>query len=132
MSWNVCVSIYRAVLEGLFGEIPLRTELEMLLIRGFAHFDLHIFLHRVYLPMLLPLCDAVFVPFCLGRLVSMYVGQDYILRTATARFSLHACAVLWLLVRLVSYAAMFLVKVHNEIRDTRYLVATELTNRAAR
>ena len=101
----------------------------MLLIRGFAHFDLHIFLQRIYVPLLLPLCDVVFVPFFAARLLGAVWQATYYQRTVYVRYSMHAYLLLRALWAVLSISVRYLINLHNEIRDSRYLIGTELTNR---
>lgn len=167
--------ICRAVLVGVFGDIPLRLELEMLIIRGFAHFDLILFWQRIFVPMVLPLCDVVLIPLCIGRIAGLYsppqwlalvtawmppqwirrIGsqsrwlsgivhmtahatkhitgssnQLYLWRTLAARFSMHIYLLVRVSVQATYQTVAYAVHVHNEIRDRRFLIGTELTNRA--
>jgi hypothetical protein len=165
----------KAVLVGVFGDIPLRLELEMLIIRGFAHFDLFLFWQRIFVPMVLPLCDVVLIPLCIGRIAGLYsppqwlalvtawmppqwisrIGsqsrwlssivhmtahatkhitgssnQLYLWRTLAARFSMHIYLLVRVSVQATYQTVAYAVHVHNEIRDRRFLIGTELTNRA--
>ena len=115
-------------MTGMFGDIPLRLQLEHILIRGFVQFDASNALRKVFLPVTSFLLEMILVPFCCSRLLCMYVNS-YLLRTVIVRFSIHgyiALTVLWKVAR-TSYA--YIVSVHNEIRDSRYLIGTKLSNR---
>lgn len=117
------------VLTGVFGEIDLRNHMEMTIIRGFAHFDFLHFMKHVFAPVTIPLLDMVCFPFFISRFAGAFT-DNYVIRTALVRFSLHG----WITLRLLYSGLKSLVKriisLHNEIRDTRYLVGTELTNRS--
>lgn len=111
------------------GDIDLRTHLEMLMIRGFLHFDLKHFMDKVYLPIVLPLMDLVCIPFFAGRCLSM-LTVNYTYRTLLVRYSSHMYIICRCLVYLARAAINYLVTLHNEIRDSRYLVGTQLENRS--
>lgn len=116
------------MLAGVFGDTPLRDELEMVLIRGFAHFDLKLFISRIFLPLLIPLCDVVFVSFFVARALGVALDASYEWRTIFVRFSLHSYILLKIVIIVSVAAVKYLVNLHNEIRDSRYLIGTELTN----
>ncbi len=103
--------------------------MEMTIIRGFAHFDFIHFMKHVFLPVTIPLLDMVLFPFLLARLAG-YLFDDYVVQTALVRFSLHGWIVLRFLYAGLKNVVKRIVSLHNEIRDTRYLVGTELTNRS--
>jgi len=118
----------KCVLTGVFGDVPLRDELEMLLIRGFAHFDLKLFISRIFLPLLIPLCDVVFISFFAARALGMVLDASYEYRTIYVRYSLHTYLLLKIVIKVSVAAVKYLINLHNEIRDSRYLIGTELTN----
>lgn len=118
----------RSVLTGVFGEVDLRNQLEMLMIRGFQNFEFHHFFFKVYLPIVIPLMDLVCIPFFLARWVGMY-SESYLIRTLLVRYSMHIYIGLRCLWSLLCTLVQYLVNLHNEIRDTRYLLGTELANR---
>jgi hypothetical protein len=154
-----CVAVCRrGVLAGVFGDGPLRLELELLLIRGVEHFDLRLFWRRIYVPLLLPLCDVVLVPFCLARLAggaldalptehwllrlawrwlavptpaASPAAARYLLRTALSRFAMHLALLLRALWTAAAQTVGLAVRLHGEVRDRRFLVSTELANRSA-
>ncbi len=106
----------------------MRNHLEMVMIRGFVHFEFRHFMSKVLFPVARPLLDLALIPGFAGRLIGMHV-QCYYLRTLLSRFSLH----LYVLLRTIIFVVHSLIKqsiaLHNEIRDSRYLVGTRLTNR---
>jgi hypothetical protein len=120
--------LYRCVLAGVFGEIALRTELEMMTIRGFAHFQLDHFMSKIFWPLAGPLADLVFVPFFLSRFAGMFI-ESYLMRTLLVRVSMHIYLLVRLTVFLSTAAFNYLITLHNEIRDSRFLIGVELSNR---
>ncbi|RYG97512.1 hypothetical protein EON65_52750 [archaeon] len=63
------------MLSGVFGDLPLRDDLELLLIRGVRHFNFTHYLQNIFIPILLPLLDLLAPPYFLSRLLGMYVGK---------------------------------------------------------
>ena len=116
-------------MAGIFGDMEIRTHLEMVIIRGFAQFDATHCLHAIVFPVLVLLLDVLLVPYFASRLLCLVLPQSYLLRTVLIRFSVH----LYVTVRIILYVSYNvvknLVKLHNEVRDSKYLVGTKLTNR---
>lgn len=121
----------RCILTGVLGDIDLRLQLEMVMIRGVEHFQLRHFLDFVLWPVLQPLLDTVCWPFLCSRLLACAM-PSHGLRTLCVRYSYHFYLLLRLLVHLLRRTTTYLVTLHNEIRDSRYLVGMQLTNRDPR
>lgn len=121
--------VIRCVLSGVFGDIEMRNHLEHIIIRGFAQFDATHTLKMVVLPTILALMDFVAVPFFAARLCTMFL-PSYMWRTLVVRFSYHTYIALRLCAHLATRLVEYLVRLHNEIRDSRYLIGTRLTNRS--
>jgi len=119
----------RCVLSGVFGDIELRTQLELIIIRGFAQFDAKHCWDVLVLPTCLVLMDLALVPYFCARFLSMGV-QSYTLRTLLVRFSFHSYIILRVSLYVAYHSVRYLVKLHNEVRDSKYLIGTQLTNRA--
>ena len=119
---------FRCVLTGLFGDIPLRLQFEQILIRGFAQFDAWETLIHVIIPVIVKLLDLILVPFFLARTATIFI-QSYFMRTLLVRFSLHLYIVLRIVFFVIRQVYTYLVTLHNEVRDSRYLIGTKLTNR---
>lgn len=113
----------------MFGELDLRNQMEMVLIRGFAQFDAAVCLQRIVLPVTLFLTDLLFTPYFLARCACMVVPSP-VLQNLMVRYCYHA----YIAVICVGYGAYqalaALVKLHTEVRDSKYLIGTRLTNRA--
>jgi hypothetical protein len=120
---------FRCVLTGVFGELELRNHLEMTLIRGFIQFEFFHFLKRLFFPILLPLMDLIFIPYCFAKSAGMLM-DSYLYRTMMIRYCIHIYICLRVLWYVVFTSFQYAINLHNEIRDNRYLLATELTNRA--
>jgi hypothetical protein len=112
----------------MFGDIPLRLQFEQILIRGFAQFDAGTTLFKVVLPVTATLLDFLLVPYFLARVACLFV-QSYLLRTVLVRFSIHIYIVMRVLIFAVRHVYTYLTTLHNELRDSRYLIGTKLTNR---
>jgi hypothetical protein len=116
------------VITGFFGEIPLRIQLEAILIRGFSQFDAKTTLEKVVFPIAVFLMDLSFIPYFFAKILTMFI-KSYFMRTMLVRFCIH----IYIFLRVSFYAIYtsyhYLVVLHNEIRDSRYLIGTQLTNR---
>jgi len=86
-------------------------------------------LHQLVLPVLTVLMDLLLVPYFMARVGCMFV-HDYQTRTVMVRFSYH----LYLLLRLAGHLSLQLIRylsaLHQDVRDSRYLIGTQLTNRS--
>lgn len=120
--------LLRCVLTGMFGDIPLRLQFEQILIRGFAQFDAATTLRRVIVPVVARLLDFLLVPYFLARLACLFL-QSYLLRTVLVRFSIHIYITVRVLIFAARHVYLYLTTLHNELRDSRYLIGTKLTNR---
>ena len=113
----------------MFGENDLRTQMEMTLIRGFAQFDATLCLCRIVWPVTLQLLDLLLIPFFIAR-IACVLTSSYLLRTIMMRYCYHV----YILTILVGYglrhSVYALIRLHNEVRDSKYLIGTRLTNRA--
>lgn len=112
----------------MFGDIPLRLQFEQILIRGFAQFDAWSAFIHVIVPVTRRLFDLLLIPFFAARTASVFI-QSYLFRTLLVRFSVHIYIGLRVLFYAVGHLYQYLVTVHNEVRDSRYLIGTKLTNR---
>jgi len=117
------------LLSGLFGELELRNQMEMVIIRGFAHFDAAQSLQRVVYPILLHLLDLLLVPYFIARCLCM-VTPSYYLRTLMVRYCFHVYIAALVLMHVSYHLVVAVVRLHNEVRDSKYLIGTKLTNRA--
>ena len=108
----------------------MRLQLELILMRGFAQFDALHSLKHVVLPALLLLLDLLLVPYFAARLLSATLVKSYLLRIVLARYCYHAYILLRGAVYVLHTGFSYLVKLHNEVRDSKYLIGTKLTNRA--
>ena len=98
------------------------------MIRGFQQFEFQHFVQKIYLPIVIPLMDLVCIPFFISRCCGMFT-ESYLVRTLLVRYSMHGYIVARCAWSLLCTLSQYLVNLHNEIRDTRYLLGTELTNR---
>jgi hypothetical protein len=116
------------VVNGMFGEIDLRIQMEMVLIRGFANFDAATCLTRIVLPVTLHLLDLLLTPYFLARCACVFTSS-YMVRTVMMRYCYHAYITVGCLGYVGYRTVAALVKLHNEVRDSKYLIGTKLTNR---
>lgn len=79
-------------------------------------------------PIMLYLSDFLVIPFFISKLISYFISS-YTIQTLLVRYSFLFYLVFRLLFKLTIVAYGYLIVLYNEIRDTRYLLGTELTNR---
>jgi hypothetical protein len=96
--------------------------------RGVARIETLYILREIFVPTLVKLLDMLVVPYFLARFLSLFV-RSYMVQTLMVRYSYATYTAIRATAHLAVYAYHFFITLHNEIRDSRYLVGTELTNR---
>lgn len=113
---------------GLFGETEWQRRINLVFNRGFVNFDGNFVCFQILVPVMIALLDALLVPFFVSRLLCTVV-ESYQTQTLLVRMAFPS----YFLVRILAVVGVrvyvALAKLHNEIRDSRYLLGTELTNR---
>lgn len=117
------------ILVGALGESIWRDRFERVLRRGFLGVEFFVILRNIILPIIVALLDMILIPYFVARMICLASDWNYLQRSLIVRFSF-ACYVgmraCWF--GLVSLKTKIL-SMHNEIRDSRYLLGTELKNR---
>lgn len=113
----------------LGGENRWRPIFEQVLAQGIWNVNMMMIFSQIVFPVFLFLADFILVPYFITRSVSILLGWSYDYRTFAVRYSFIGFAAFrCLFICLVELVAV-LTKLHNDIRDSRYLVGTQLTNR---
>jgi len=120
--WTRCVMI------GVMGDNIWRRRFDKVMEQGLTRIDTVFILTDIICPIVINMLDLLIIPYFIARIFCFMI-QSYSVQTLIIRFSF----LVYVLVKLIQYGFgtlhSFLVKVHNEIRDSRSLVGTELTNR---
>ena len=119
----------RGVLIGAVGGDEWRVKLERVLELGFERLDVVFVFGQIIGPILLQLLDQLLVPYFLGKIAGLCFQGDYLVQSCIMRFAYIAYLAIRLAYRALTYAARLVVRMHNEFRDSRYLLGTELANR---
>ena len=119
----------RGVLIGAVGGDEWRVKLERVLELGFERLDVVFVFGQIISPILLQLLDQLLVPYFLGKLAGLFFPGDYLVQSCIMRFAYIAYLALRLAYRAMVYLIKLVIKMHNEFRDSRYLLGTELANR---
>jgi hypothetical protein len=123
-------SLYRrGVVYGMVGDILWRLRFQLLILRGFERIDFTFTLFHVMVPILTTLLDHLLIPYCLARFVGLWYLDSYLQRSLIMRYSFCLYFTLRLAIQSYGYLVEKLRKLHNDIRDSRYLLGTELNNR---
>ena len=122
-------SLFRLVFYGLIGDILWRLRFQIILLRGFDLVNFNFTLHGVILPLMINLLDHLLVPYCAARLIGLFYLDSYPLRTLIMRYSFLIYFLLRATVASYGFVKEKIIKLHNDIRDSRYLLGTELNNR---
>lgn len=116
---------------GALGDNIYRARIERVLQQGAAALDAYFVFTSIICPICIALADMLITPYFLARVAGALFTTSYAVQTALIRLSFLAYFLLSLLVHACSQLHRHLVVVYNEIRDSRYLVGTELTNTVA-
>ena len=105
-----------------------RAKFQRVLNLGLERINLIEISTTILFPIIIWLLDFLLIPFFIARCLC-YFTDSYTLQSVIVRYSFHVYQTLR-----IGYAAVCvfhwkLASLYNEIRDTRYLIGTELTNR---
>jgi E3 ubiquitin-protein ligase MARCH6 len=113
----------------LGGENHWRPIFERVLVQGFWHMNMSMIFREIVFPVLIFLADFVLVPYFVTRLAGVLLDLSYEYRSFLVRFSFIGFAITRCIINGLIELVTILTKLHNSIRDSRYLVGTQLTNR---
>jgi hypothetical protein len=119
----------RCIMVGAFGESEYRTRLERVMRMGFARINTWEIATGIIAPVIVFLCDFLFVPFFVARTIAAFYLDSYYAQTILVRFAPLTYLLSKIALVFTVKVYKYLVTVHDEIRDSTYLIRTELTNR---
>jgi len=99
--------------------------------RGLAGIDARYITVEIIVPAVLFLLDFLLTPFFVARVAGLFVSS-YAVQTALVRHSFALYAALRVSAVATDKVCTYVASLYNEIRDSRYLVGTELTNLTVR
>jgi hypothetical protein len=115
---------------GVFGDVPMMFHLQAAVRQGFEQFSAQFVLRNIVVPVTLFLLDLVLLPFCLSRGLAIYLWPDsYMLQAFASRYAHLTYICVLVGYRSFKWTVKFLVKMHNDIRDTTLLEGAQLANR---
>ena len=118
----------RCLLMGALGDNIYRARIERVLQQGAAGIDAYYVMTSIIFPITIALADKLIIPYFFARVLGAALTNSYALQTALIRYSFLAYFLLLVVVHACSHVHRHLVLVYNEIRDSRYLIGTELAN----
>lgn len=95
---------------------------------GFVNIDFVYILTHIIIPLMFELMDMICIPYFTARFIGLFI-DSYVVQSLLVRFSFVTYLLLKLLWIGTVYLYAHLVKLHNEIRDSRYLLDMELQNK---
>lgn len=107
----------------------MRRRMNRVMNQGITHIDFTFVLREILFPVIWNLLEFLAVPYVLGRVIGLVVTTDYDTRSLIMRLSFVTYMCILLAYDAWGIMKSSIVKLHNDIRDARYLVGTELTNR---
>ncbi len=122
----------RCSVLGVFGENDWKRRFDRVWNEGLGRLTFAFIFHELTTPALLVLGDVTLVPFFVGvsaARISGFFGVDYAIYNGILRYSYLFILLLRFSFYCASYIAAYATKIYNDIRDSKYLVAEELTNR---
>ena len=105
-----------------------RTKFERVKADGFTRLQGLWIMHDIVLPILVKLLTALCVPYVFARGFFPVLGFPLIVNSAVYRFAWSGCLLLGLTWYGVKRLHYWLSKLHNSIRDDRYLIGKRLHN----
>jgi len=119
----------RCLLLGGFGDNEWKVKFERVINQGILGMDLTFVFNEIVFPVLFALGDFIIIPYFISRFIGILITEDYQTRSLLVRYSFMTFALLRIAGHALFNMSTYIRKLHNDIRDSRYLVGTELTNR---
>jgi E3 ubiquitin-protein ligase MARCH6 len=110
------------------GDNVWKRNFEMIIADGFTRINAIFILREVMIPLIIILLDPIMFPYFIGRSISVFL-VSYQHKTILIRYSYLFYFAIRVVYYVYKYVRGLLSRLHNEIRDSRYLVGTELKNR---
>lgn len=128
--WTQCV------LVGLFGDIDMRVSLEVIVMRGFAQFDAWYCIRSVIIPVSLRLLDYSLVPYLVSLTIQKGANHFFFIPVAYIPFidhfhhwRYHVYVALRIVIFTCETTYKYIIRIHRQVRDSKYLIGTQLHNR---
>lgn len=117
-------------LLGMFGDNIWRRKWQRAVDLGILALDPSYILLELIFPIVIICLDYLLTPFFISRLMCLFIYSDsYYQQTIVTRFSFLAYFILRQVFKLLVAGMSHIRALHNSVRDARYLVGTELSNR---
>ena len=113
---------------GLLGENEWKRKWQRLYDQGVTNIDLRFVFLDILLPLVLLCSDHLLVPYFLSRTICFYI-RSYELQTLVTRYSFLIYFLIFKVFDSVKAGLSYFHGLYNQVRDSRYLIGTELTNR---
>lgn len=113
---------------GLLGENEWKRRWQKFFDQGVTNIDLHFVFLDILSPLMVMCLDHLLVPYFLSRTICFYI-QSYEMQTIVTRYSFLIYFLIFKLFDSVKAAFNYFRGFYNQVRDSRYLIGTELTNR---
>lgn len=118
----------KGVLVGIIGGNDWRVRLERVLNLGFQRIDIQYIFQEIISPVAILVMDLLAFPYTTGKLFSLF-SESYSTRSLIMRYSFITFLSLVVAFHAAFYMAKLVKHMHDEFRDSRYLLGTNLTNR---
>lgn len=118
----------RCQLVGAFGDNIWRQRFDRVLMQGLIHLDASFIAKDIIFPITTTLLDFLIVPYFIAKSLCPFF-DTYQSQTLIVRYCFCVYVIAKLLLMAVVNAKVALIRLHDEFRDSRYLMGTELTNR---
>mmetsp|Transcript_13517 Transcript_13517/g.20306 ORF Transcript_13517/g.20306 Transcript_13517/m.20306 type:complete len:1060 (-) Transcript_13517:77-3256(-) len=119
----------RCLLVGAFGESLWRDRFSRVIRSGFSGVDFTFILVEIICPILMFLIDRLVLPYFFARILGLACVDSYAYRTLVMRFSFPLYFVSQFVFMGIARVKHAVINLHNDIRDSMYLLGTELKNR---
>ena len=113
----------------MLDDVLWRLRFQILLLRGFERIDFTFTLVQVVVPVIVTLLDHLLIPYCIARFLGLLYLHSYLQRSLIMRYSFSLYFILRLSIDNYGYMQAKLRKLHDDLRDSKYLLGTELNNR---
>lgn len=131
----IFLCLLRCVIMGLFGDnVAWKRRFDRLLNEGIRRADFNFIFTELIIPIMTILLDYLLVPYFFGVSVGKMSGllefeMSFQLQNLCVRFSYGVYALLNLINFIICVLWEYGKRKYNEIKDAKYLLARELTNR---